>query len=276
MPDNLVGKVAVVTGGSSGIGLASAEAFVAEGARVVIGDIQDERGRAAVERLGDAAHYLHVDVRDDEQVGALVDAAVERFGRIDVMFNNAAAAGDTSPITELGPEGLDASLRVIVGSAVSGHRYAARAFAAQGGGGSIITTSSGAGLQGGWASAGYVIGKHAVIGLVRHAAAELGPLGIRSNAICPGITMTPVMAIGIARDRKPAFLDELGIALRDEQPIKRVGQPDDIAAAAVFLASDMSRFVNGVALPVDGGASAVTLGRFDEISAEVRAAFGGR
>jgi NAD(P)-dependent dehydrogenase (short-subunit alcohol dehydrogenase family) len=276
MPDNLVGKVAVVTGGSSGIGLASAEAFVAEGARVVIADIQDERGRAAAGRLGDAAIYVHADVSDDEQVAGLVDAAVKHYGGLDVMFNNAAGAGDPSALVDLGPAGLDASLRLIVGSAVSGHRHAARVFIDQGRGGSVITTSSGSGLRGGLGQAGYVIGKHAVIGLVRQAAAELGPYGIRSNAICPGITMTPVLAMGIARERKAAFMDRLAQSLRDEQPAKRVGQPEDIAAAAVFLASDLSRFVNGVVLPVDGGADAVTLGRYSEVTDSVRAEFGGR
>jgi NAD(P)-dependent dehydrogenase (short-subunit alcohol dehydrogenase family) len=276
MPDNLVGKVAVVTGGSSGIGLASAEAFVAEGARVVIADIQDERGRAAAGRLGDAAIYVHADVSDDEQVAELVDAAVKHYGRLDVMFNNAGGAGDPSALVDLGPAGLDASLRLIVGSAVSGHRHAARVFIDQGRGGSVITTSSGSGLRGGLGQAGYVIGKHAVIGLVRQAAAELGPYGIRSNAICPGITMTPVLAMGIARERKAAFMDRLAESLSDEQPAKRVGQPEDIAAAAVFLASDLSRFVNGVVLPVDGGADAVTLGRYSEVTASVRAEFGGR
>jgi NAD(P)-dependent dehydrogenase (short-subunit alcohol dehydrogenase family) len=276
MPDNLVGKVAVVTGGSSGIGLASAEAFVAEGARVVIADIQDERGRAAAGRLGDAAIYVHADVSDDEQVAGVVDAAVRHYGGLDVMFNNAGGAGDPSALVDLGPAGLDASLRLIVGSAVSGHRHAARVFIDQGRGGSVITTSSGSGLRGGLGQAGYVIGKHAVIGLVRQAAAELGPHGIRSNAICPGITMTPVLAMGIARERKAAFMDRLAQSLRDEQPAKRVGQPEDIAAAAVFLASDLSRFVNGVVLPVDGGADAVTLGRYSEVTASVRAEFGGR
>src|ERR1700722_8364254 len=276
MPDNLVGKVAVVTGGSSGIGLASAEAFVAEGARGVIADIQDERGRAAAGRLGDAAIYVHADVSDDEQVAELVDAAVKHYGGLDVMFNNAGGAGDPSALVDLGPAGLDASLRLIVGSAVSGHRHAARVFIDQGRGGSVITTSSGSGLRGGLGQTGYVVGKHAVIGLVRQAAAEPGPYGIRSNAICPGITMTPVLAMGIARERKAPFMDRLAQSLRDEQPAKRVGQPEDIAAAAVFLASDLSRFVNGVVLPVDGGADAVTLGRYSEVTASVRAEFGGR
>ena len=276
MPDNLTGKVAVVTGGASGIGLASVEAFVAEGARVVVGDVAVERGAAVAERLGDAVAFVPADVADDDAVRGLVDEAVARFGRLDVMFNNAGGGGDPAALVDLGAEGLDASLRLIVGSAVSGHRHAARVFREQGGGGSIITTSSGAGLQGGWGSASYAVGKHALIGLVRQAAAELGPDGIRSNAICPGITMTPVMGMGIARDRKPEFMTALAEALRGEQPAGRVGRPEDIAGAAVFLASDLSRFVNGVALPVDGGAYAVTPGRFGEITARVRAEFGGR
>ncbi|EIV94805.1 SDR family NAD(P)-dependent oxidoreductase [Frankia sp. QA3] len=276
MPDNLVGKTAIVTGGSSGIGLASVEAFVAEGAHVVIGDIQDERGRAAAERLGDAAIYVHADVSDDDQVAGLVDTAVRHFGGLDIMFNNASGAGDQAGFVDLGPDGLDRSLRLIVGSAVSGHRHAARVFIEQGRGGSIITTSSGSGLRGGLGQPSYVIGKHAVIGVVRQAAAELGRHGIRSNAICPGITMTPVLGMGIARDRRPAFMEHLAEALRDEQPAGRVGQPEDIAAAVVFLASDLSRFVNGVILPVDGGADAVSLGRYAEITTAVRAEFGGR
>lgn len=276
MPDNLTGKVAVITGGASGIGLASVEAFVAEGARVVVGDVSAERGAAVAERLGGAVEFVHADVSDDGEVAGLVERAVQRFGRLDVMFNNAGGGGDPAALVDLGPEGLDASLRLIVGSAVSGHRHAARVFRDQGGGGSIITTSSGAGLQGGWGSASYAVGKHALIGLVRQAAAELGADGIRSNAICPGITMTSVMAMGIPRDRKAEFMAELADALKGEQPAGRVGRPEDIAGAAVFLASDLSRFVNGVALPVDGGASAVTTGRFSAISGRVRADFGGR
>ncbi|MCW2527729.1 MAG: short-chain dehydrogenase, family, partial [Pseudonocardiales bacterium] len=260
-------------GGSSGIGLASVEAFVAEGARVVIGDIQDARGEAAADRLGDAVRFLHTDVTDDDQVAALVEFAVHEFGQLDVMFNNAAGVGDTSALVDLGPTGLDASLRLITGSAVSGHRHAARVFIDQGQGGSIITTSSSAGFQGGWGSAGYAIGKHAVIGLVRQAAAELGGYGIRSNAICPGITMTPVMSMGIPRDRKSEFVTRLNDALAGQQPAGRVARPADIAGVAVFLASELSAFVNGVVLPVDGGASAVTVGRFGEILTEVRAEF---
>jgi len=276
MPDNLVGKVAVITGGASGIGLASTEAFVAEGARVVVGDIQDELGRALVERLGDAVRYVHCDVSDDAQVGALVDAAVAEFGRLDVMFNNAAGVGDPAPLLDLGPDGYDRSMRLIAGSTVFGHRHAARVFISQGGGGSIISTSSGSGLVGGMGPAGYTIGKHAVIGVVHAAASELGRHGIRSNAICPGITITPVFARGIARERKAAFLDAISDALGAEQPIGRVGAPQDIAGAAVFLASDLSAFVTGAVLPVDGGAHAVNTGRYEQIQAQVRAEYGGR
>jgi NAD(P)-dependent dehydrogenase (short-subunit alcohol dehydrogenase family) len=276
MPDNLLGKVAVITGGASGIGLASVEAFVAEGARVVVGDVQDEAGRAVAERLGGAVRYVHCDVSDDAQVGALVDTAVAEFGRLDIMFNNAAGLGDPAPLLDLGPEGYDWSMRLIAGSTVSGHRHAARVFIEQGGGGSIISTSSGSGLVGGLGPAGYTIGKHAVIGVVHAAAAELGQHGIRSNAICPGITITPVFAKGIARDRKAAFLEGVSAALAGEQPIGRVGAPKDIAGVAVFLASDLSAFVTGAVLPVDGGAHAVTGGRYQQIQAQVRAEYGGR
>lgn len=276
MPDNLVGKVAVITGGSSGIGLASVEAFVAEGARVVLGDVQDERGKAAAERLGDAVHYVHTDVGDDAQVGALVDEAVRHFGRLDVMFNNAAGPGDQAALLDLGPDALDAALRLNVGSVVSGHRHAARVFIAQGSGGSIISTSSGSGLQGGLSPAAYTVAKHAVLGVMRQAAFELGRHAIRSNAICPGITLTPVFSMGIRRERKAEFMTALAEALRDEQALKRVGRPKDIADVAVFLASDLSAWVTGVTLPVDGGATGASVAHFPQIAAQVRTDFGGR
>ncbi|HLU63596.1 MAG TPA: SDR family oxidoreductase [Protaetiibacter sp.] len=264
MAQLLADKVAVVTGGTSGIGLATVERFASEGAKVVIADIQDELGASIADRLGEDVAYLRTDVTDEAAIEAVVAHAVERFGRLDVMFNNAGAQGDPAPMVELGSEGFDATLALLTRSVALGHKYAARQFQKQGGGGSIISTASAAGLQGGWSAAGYTIAKHAVVGVVRQAVAELAPLGIRSNAIAPGVIMTPIMArsFGVPMEKSDEFTEFLAARLGPTQPIGRVGQPDDIAKAATFFASDLSEFVTGVVLPVDGGATAITQGTF--------------
>jgi NAD(P)-dependent dehydrogenase (short-subunit alcohol dehydrogenase family) len=260
----LEGKVAIITGGTSGIGLASVERFVAEGAKVAIADIQDELGASIVARLGDATAYVHTDVTDEDAIAHLVDATVERFGKLDVIYNNAGAQGDPSPITEIGSAGFDKTIALLTRSVLLGHKYAARQFQRQGTGGAIVSTASAAGLQGGWSAAGYTIAKHAIIGIVRQAVAELAPLGIRSNAIAPGIIMTPIMArsFGVPLERSDEFVAFLAERLDHTQPIGRVGRPDDIAKVAAFLASDLSDYMTGTVLPVDGGATAITQGSF--------------
>ncbi|MFF0109914.1 SDR family NAD(P)-dependent oxidoreductase [Streptomyces hirsutus] len=260
----LDGKVAIITGGASGIGRASVERFVAEGAKVAIADIQDELGASIADRLGDAALYVRTDVTDEAAIEALVATTVERFGKLDVMFNNAGAQGDSSPITELSAAGFDKTLALLTRSVVLGHKYAARQFQAQGTGGSIVTTASAAGLQGGWSAAGYTIAKHAIVGVVRQAVAELAPLGIRSNAIAPGIIMTEIMArtFGVPLEEADGFSAFLADRLGSTQPLGRVGFPEDIAKAAVFLASDLSDYVTGTVIPVDGGATSITQGTF--------------
>jgi NAD(P)-dependent dehydrogenase (short-subunit alcohol dehydrogenase family) len=260
----LDGKVAIVTGGLSGIGLASVERFVAEGAKVAIADIQDEVGASTAERFGDAAMYVHADVTDEASIEALVAATVERFGKLDVMYNNAGAGGDPASIIDLGSDGFDRTIALLTRSVLLGHKYAARQFQAQGTGGSIVSTASAAGLQGGWSAAGYTIAKHAVVGIVHQAVAELAPLGIRSNAIAPGIIMTPIMArtFGVPMDQAVPFADFLAERLGATQPIGRTGRAEDIAKVATFLASDLSDYVTGVTIPVDGGATAVTQGSF--------------
>lgn len=260
----LEGKVAIVTGGASGIGLATVERFVAEGAKVAIADIQDEFGGSIVDRLGDSVLYVHTDVTDESAIEALVAATVERFGKLDVMFNNAGAGGDRSPMLEIGSAGFDRTIALLTGSVLLGHKYAAREFVKQGTGGSIISTASAAALQGGWASAGYTIAKHAVVGIIRQAVAELAPLGIRSNAIAPGIIMTPIMArgFGLPDEEAVPFAEFLAERLGPSQPLQRTGTADDIAKVATFLASDLADYVTGATIPVDGGATAITLGTF--------------
>ena len=260
----LQGKVAVITGAASGIGLASAERFVAEGAKIVIGDIADAEGQAAADRLGAAAIFVHTDVTDESAIEGIIAAAVAAFGRLDVMFNNAGNQGDVSALSDLNADGFDRTLALLTRSVALGHKYAAKQFARQGGGGTIISTSSTAGLQGGWAGAAYTASKHAVIGLIHQAAAEFAPLGIRSNAIAPGTIMTPIMAraFGGPMEQAPEFLAYLAQELGPKLPIGRVGQPEDIADVAVFLASELSRYVTGIVVPIDGGATAITQGTF--------------
>jgi NAD(P)-dependent dehydrogenase (short-subunit alcohol dehydrogenase family) len=273
--ERLAGKVAVITGGTSGIGLGAVELFVAEGARVVVGDIQDDLGAALQSRYPKDVVYVHSDVTEDAAVKSLVRTAVDRFGKLDVIFNNAGTGGDFAPMIELSAAGFDKTLALLTRSVLSGHQHAARQFRKQGTGGSIITTASAAAIQGGWSGAAYTIAKHAVLGIVRQATAELGPLGIRSNAICPGVIMTPIMAsaLGVPKARSDEFLKFLAKRFARVHPIGRVGFPRDIAEAAVFFASDSSSFITGVALPVDGGATAVSLGSFGADAAKATQEF---
>lgn len=260
----LSGKVAVITGAASGIGRGIATRFVDEGAQIILTDIDDSAGSALAAELGGHAVYAHVDVTAEADIAAAVALAVDTFGSLDIMVNNAGAQGDPSTIVDADPDGFDRTAALLTRSVLLGHKHAARQFIAQGTPGSIISTASAAAIQGGWSTVGYTAAKHAVVGLVRQAAAELGPSGIRSNAIAPGIIMTPIMArtFGVEPAKSEEFMDFLATRLGPGQPSRRVGFPDDIASVATFLASDMAAYVNGTVIPVDGGATTVTLGTF--------------
>ena len=264
MTGRLEGKVAVITGAASGIGKAAAELFVAEGAKVLAADIADEAGTALQSANEGALVYQHTDVTSEESIEAAIAGAVSSFGKLDIVFNNAGAQGDPAPLTEITGEGFDKTLALLIRSAVLGTKHAARQFRAQGTPGSIVNTASAAAIQGGWSAAGYTIAKHAVVGLVRQAAAELGPLGIRSNAIAPGIIRTPIMArsFGIPLDQAEEFSAFLEERLGPDQPIGRLGLPEDIAEAALWLGSDASSYVNGSVVTVDGGSTSVYAGTF--------------
>jgi NAD(P)-dependent dehydrogenase (short-subunit alcohol dehydrogenase family) len=242
MTDELKGKVAVVTGGANGIGRAMAEAFVAEGARVVIADLDDAAGAAFAGELGDSGEFAHTDVADVASVTAAVELAVGRFGAIDVMVNNAGIA--SSPRRFLTDDfrdfervmGVDL-LGVMIGTQVAAKHMAS--------GGSVINTSSIAGLVPGVGLQTYRAAKAAVIHFTKCAAIELGDLGVRVNVIAPG---------NIATNINAAF-DTQSIVAR-MQPLQRLGSTTDVANAAVFLASDRSAQITGVVLPVDGGTTA--------------------
>lgn len=264
MTGRLQGKVAVITGAASGIGKAAAKLFVAEGAKVIAADISDEQGAALEQAHTGDLVYVHTDVTSEADIAAAVAAAVSNFGRLDIMFNNAGAQGDPSPILDIEPDGFDKTIALLTRSVVLGTKHAAKQFIAQGSSGSIVSTASAAGIQSGWSAPGYTVAKHAVIGAVRQAALEFGARGIRSNAIAPGIIRTPIMArsFGVPLDEADDFSDFLEEKLGSTQPIGRLGLPEDIAEAALWLGSDASSFVTGIVLPVDGGATSIYAGSF--------------
>jgi len=247
----LDGKVAVITGAASGIGEGAARLFVEEGARVIIGDIQEEKARALASELGPSTRAVIADVRDDAAVAGLVATAVHDFGALDVMFNNAGVGMIEGPIADASEETFDFVTAINLKGVWLGIKHAARQMRAQGRGGSIISTASVAGLHGFERQAIYGMTKAGVISLTRSAAAEGGPHGVRANCVCPGGIITALSAPfpraeEIMRDRFSAI-----------HPIGREGTPRDIAQAALWLAGDESTLVTGQAIAVDGGWSTV-------------------
>jgi len=252
----LASKVALVTGGGSGIGEATVRLFVAEGASVVIADIQDERGHRVAEELGARASYVHADVSREADVEAAVGETVRRFGRLDCIFNNAGYGGVGGRIAEVPVAGFDETMGVLVRGVFLGMKHAVPVMKAQGGG-SIISTASVAGLRTGLGPHVYSAAKAAVIHLTRSVAMELGEHNVRVNCICPGGIATPIFGkgLGMSVEEADALVPLMKGVLENVQPIKRAGLPEDIAQAALWLASDDSTFVNGEALVVDGGLS---------------------
>ena len=250
----LAGRIALVTGGASGIGEATVRLFLAEGASVVVADVQDERGRRLVGEVGSRAVYVHADVSREADVQAAIGEAVARFGRLDCLFNNAGHVGVTGPIEEIPVAGFDDTLGVLLRGVFLGMKHAAPVMKAQRSG-SIISTASVAGLRTGLGPHVYSAAKAAVIHLTRSVAMELGESGVRVNCICPGGIATPIFGkgLGLSAEQADATVPLMKGVLTQMQPIQRSGLPEDIAQAALFLASDEAGFVNGHALVVDGG-----------------------
>ncbi len=249
----LEGKTAIITGGASGIGAATTRLFVEEGARVLIADMQAERGEALAQELGDAAAFYKVDVTQESDVRGAVEDALKRWDRLDCIYNNAGFGGALGPIEETTVEEFDMTFDVLVKGVFLGIKHAAPVMRRQGGG-SIISTASVAGLKTGESPHLYSVAKAAVVHLTKTVALELGADGIRVNCICPGIVATP-LAVGRTTASEDD-LSKLSHVLRNAQAIGRVGQPLDIARAALWLASDESTWVTGTAQVVDGGANA--------------------
>ena len=256
MANELDGKVAVVTGGASGLGRATVERFLAEGARVLIADVEDERGQALAATLGPDSFFRRTDVCDPDQVGALVAAAVEKFGGLHVMVNNAGVSG-TMHRRFLDDDLADFHriMAVNVLGVMAGTRDAARHMAANGGG-SIINMTSIGGIQAGGGVMTYRASKAAVIQFTKSAAIELAYYEIRVNAIAPGNIRTPLLATS-AVNMDPGEIERYEASIREtmraDRPLKREGTPDDIAEAALYFAGERSRYVTGTVLPVDGG-----------------------
>ena len=250
----LAGRVAVITGGTSGIGHAAVRLFIEEGSRVVIADIQDDKGRRLAEELGASAAYVHADVSREADLKAALDLALQKFGRLDCLFNNAGFAGVGGPIETVAADAYDSAMGVLLRGVFLGMKHAAPIMKRQGSG-SIISTASVAGLRAGHGPHVYSAAKAAVIHLTRSVAMELGESGVRVNCICPGGIATPIFgkAFGLTEEAAEKSVATMQAILAKVQPIQRAGLPEDIAKAALWLASEDSSFVNGHALVVDGG-----------------------
>jgi NAD(P)-dependent dehydrogenase (short-subunit alcohol dehydrogenase family) len=255
----LSGKVAVITGATSGIGLRTAEVFIAEGAKIVIAGRRAPEGEALAKKLGADCIFLKTDVTVEE-MRALIGKAVEKFGRIDCLFNNAGGPAQTGGIEGLDVPRFDAAMATLVRSVMLGMKHAAPHMRRQGAG-SIINNGSIAGRLAGFSSSVvYGAAKAAVIHLTKCVAMELGESGIRVNSISPGAIATGIFgkALGLSVEAAEKTPDVMREIYKTAQPIQRAGLPEDIAHAAVFLASDESSFINGHDLVVDG---AITGGR---------------
>lgn len=252
----LEGKVAIVTGGASGIGAATARKFVAEGAKVVIADLQGEVAAELARELGPDAMPFPCNVVLEADISAAVATATERWGRLDILFNNAGFGGITGPIEETTVEEYELTMNVLLRSVFLGTKHAAPVMKSQASG-SIINTASVCAFEAGIGSQIYSVAKAGVVMMTKTAALELAEFGVRVNAVCPGYITTPLAAGRPIGDNTPERV-EIGLARlreanKDNQPLGRAGEPEDIANMVLFLAGDESQWVTGQAMVVDGG-----------------------
>lgn len=251
MSDRLKGRVAAITGAASGFGAAAARRFVAEGCRVVLGDIQEGPAVALARELGDAATFTRCDVSREDDVAGLVDLAGSVYGQLDIMFNNAGIVGAVGPIDTTPAAEWQATLEVLLNGVFYGMKHAARVMKPRRSG-AIISMASTAGIMGGLGPHAYAACKHAVVGLTKNVGAELCRYGIRVNAIAPAGMATAMVADVMSGD--PAAIERTRQALAKNSPLKdRAGVAEDVANAALWLASDESGYTNGHVLTTDAG-----------------------
>ena len=246
----LDGKVAVITGAASGMGRATAIRFAKEGAAVVVADLNSQMGEETIVEIaaaGGRAVFQHTDVSDDAAIKAMIDRAVKEYGRLDITYNNAGIGGATGLLEETTAADWDKSFVILTRAVFSGIKYSIAPMRKVGGG-SIISTSSVAGLRGVAGLHAYSAAKAAVISLTESAAIELGRDRIRVNCICPGGVLTPLVYRGMRGGEEAARK-----SMDRAQPYPRAGRPEDIAAMALFLASDDAEWITGTAMVVDGG-----------------------
>lgn len=248
----LAGTVAVITGGASGIGAGTARRFVADGASVLIADLNEAAGNALADELGEAAAFLRTNVAVEADMAATVAEALDLFGRLDTYVNNAGFGGALGPIAETSVEDFDLTFDVLVKSVFLGIKHASPVLCAQGSG-AIINTASVAGLRAGYSPHLYTAAKTAVIALTETVALELAESNVRCNAVAPGLIITPLFY------GRPDATEEQLAKLRDAsaggQPMPRPGEPRDIAAMIAFLASADAEWITGQTMVVDGGIS---------------------
>lgn len=259
MARRLEGKVAAITGASSGFGEGAARRFVAEGAKVALGDIQDDKGQALADMLGEDAVYSHCNVTVEEEVANLVDSAIEHFGHLDIMYNNAGIVGAVGPFDTHSTEEWKATIDVLLNGVFFGVKHAARAMKPRETG-AIVSMASTASVWGGLGPHAYTAAKHGVVGVTKAAAAELGHFGIRANAIAPAGMATPMVANFMLGDHTK--IEEVTQELAAASPLKnRAGLAEDVVNAALFLASDEAGYISGHTLLID---AAQTVGAMAE------------
>ncbi|MEH7274028.1 SDR family NAD(P)-dependent oxidoreductase [Neobacillus vireti] len=254
----LKNKVAVITGGSGGLGRETASRFIEEGAKVVLIDINREVGEEVVQRLrdkGGEVSFIEADVTNEEDVKRYVNETVARHGRIDIFYNNAGIEGFVAPITEYDTDAFKKVLDINVTGVFLGLKYVLKQMEKQGSG-SVINTSSMGGLIAHENFSGYVASKHAVAGLTKVAGIEYGKKGIRVNAICPGPIKTD-MVVNAANKFNPENPQEYYDRITMMVPDGRLGEPIEIANLLVFLGSDEAKYINGTTVSIDGGVTAV-------------------
>ena len=263
----LDGKRAVITGAASGIGEGTARLFAAEGATVVLADLDSGRGERLAAELGDSARFVAADVAREGDVERAVQTSVEVFGGLDIMYNNAGVPGSTGSILDIDVATWDRTIAVHLRGVFLGIQAAGRVMRAQGRG-SIINTSSVADRRANMAGHDYSAAKAAITHLTETAANELGEDGVRVNAVCPGAIATSIFgrAAGLDSETAQRTIGFMAAALGDVAPIRRVGLPADIAEAVLWLGSDASGFVTGQAIAVDGGLLTGTLRRNAQLS----------